>query len=171
MFMRIKVNLFIEMTVFVCLFFFIYSTLIFQCILGIHYIQTFICLWPFVYCWWPCETPEVEQLKLEMDPWLVVSPGWNCWGWSTRLRQTKTDPNAGVIFVFCWCSTLFGMMILLKSEQGSFVLSNRWLMGWTWWKHSWNKRTLNCVLSSSVVGSMFVKIYCWLFECPLVGLC
>ena len=92
-------------------------------ILGIHYIQTFICLWPFVYCWWPYETPEVEQLKLEMDPWLlVVSSGCKCWGWSTRLRQTKTDPNAGVIFVFCWCSTLFGMMILLKSEQRMFFV-------------------------------------------------
>ena len=38
MFMKIKVNLFIEMTVFVCLFFFIYSILIFQCILYFIYI-------------------------------------------------------------------------------------------------------------------------------------
>ena len=101
MFMRIKVNLFIEMTVFVCLFFFIYSTLIFQCILGIHYIQTFICLWPFVYCWWPCETPEVEQLKLEMDPWLlVVSSGCKWWGWSTGLRQIQSGCYFCVLLMF-----------------------------------------------------------------------
>ena len=43
-------------------------------------------------------------------------------------------------------------------------------MGWTWLKQNWNKRPLNVFLCASVFGSMFVKIHCWLFECPLVGL-
>ena len=45
--------------------------------------------------------------------------------------------------------------------------------GW-WVEHGWNKIETNgrwtFFLCASVFGSMFVKIHCWLFECPLVGL-
>ena len=83
---------------------------------------------------------------------------------------TKTDPKRVLFLCFVdvqpyleWWSC--------SSRSSACFLSNGWFMGRAWWKHSWNKRTLNGFLCSSVFGSMFVKIYCWLFECPLVGLC
>ena len=56
------------------------------------------------------------------------------------------------------------------SSRRNVFFVNGWLMGWTWLKQNWNKRPLNVFLCASVFGSMFVKIHCWLFECPLVGL-
>ena len=56
-----------------------------------------------------------------------------------------------------------------SSRRNVFLLTGGW-----WVEHGWNKIETNgrwtFFLCASVFGSMFVKIHCWLFECPLVGL-
>ena len=126
-----------------------------------------------MYCWWPCETPEVEQLKMEMDPWLlVVFSGCNCRGWSTRLRQIQTRAIGWifeVIFMLFVCLVQPYLGWSYSSRRNVFLLTGGW-----WVEHGWNKIETNgrwtFFLCASVFGSMFVKIHCWLFECPLVGL-
>ena len=131
--------------------------------------HTYIYLWPTVYCWWPCETPEVEQLKMEMDPWLlVVFSGCNCWGWSTRLRQIQTRVIGWifeVIFMLFLC-----LVQLYLGWSYSIRRSVFWLTGGWWVEHGWNKIETNgrwtfffcaplslaACLSRSIVGSLNV---------------
>ena len=108
-----------------------------------------------------------------MDPWLlVVFSGCNCWGCCTRLRQIHTRVIGWifeVIFMLFLCLFQPYLEWSYSSRRSVFSLTGGW-----WVEHSWNKIETNgrrtFFLCASVFGSMFVKIHCWLFECPLVGL-